>query len=93
MSGILLPYRNHLPRIAPDAFVAPNAALIGRVEVLAHANIWFGCTLRGDVGLIHQHDKSASYLSGLLTLGAVMLFGGFLALVSPHDTMRHETVA
>jgi carbonic anhydrase/acetyltransferase-like protein (isoleucine patch superfamily) len=53
MSGVLLPYRNHLPRIAPDAFVAPNAALIGRVEVLAHANIWFGCTLRGDVGLIH----------------------------------------
>ena len=30
-------------------FVAPNAALIGRVTLHSHASVWFSCVLRGDV--------------------------------------------
>jgi carbonic anhydrase/acetyltransferase-like protein (isoleucine patch superfamily) len=45
----LLPYRERLPRLAPDAFVAPGAVLVGDVEVGALASIWFGCVVRGDV--------------------------------------------
>jgi carbonic anhydrase/acetyltransferase-like protein (isoleucine patch superfamily) len=30
------------------AFVAPNACLIGRVELGEDASVWFGCVLRGD---------------------------------------------
>ena len=51
--GVLLPFRNHVPAIAPDAFVAANATLIGQVEIGARANIWFGCVLRGDLASIH----------------------------------------
>jgi len=51
--GVLLPFRNHLPTIATDAFVAVNATLIGEVEIGARANIWFGCVLRGDLASIH----------------------------------------
>jgi carbonic anhydrase/acetyltransferase-like protein (isoleucine patch superfamily) len=51
--GVLLPFRNHVPAIAPDAFVAANATLIGQVEIGARANIWFGCVLRGDLAPIH----------------------------------------
>jgi gamma-carbonic anhydrase len=51
--GMLLPFRNHVPAIAPDAFVAANATLIGQVEIGARANIWFGCVLRGDLASIH----------------------------------------
>src|ERR1051326_4122868 len=36
------------PRVDPDAFVAPTAALIGDVEVGAGSSIWFGVVLRGD---------------------------------------------
>jgi carbonic anhydrase/acetyltransferase-like protein (isoleucine patch superfamily) len=36
------------PRVHPDAFVAPTAALIGDVEVGPRASIWFGVVLRGD---------------------------------------------
>lgn len=36
------------PEIAPDAWVAPDAKLIGRVVLEAAASVWFGCTLRGD---------------------------------------------
>jgi carbonic anhydrase/acetyltransferase-like protein (isoleucine patch superfamily) len=50
--GVLLPFRNHLPVIAPDAFVAANATLIGQVEIGTRANIWFGCVLRADLASI-----------------------------------------
>jgi gamma-carbonic anhydrase len=51
--GSLLPFGNHVPAVASDAFVAPTATLIGEVEVGARANIWFGCVLRGDLAPIH----------------------------------------
>ena len=37
-----------LPDIAPDAWVADDANLIGRVVIGAMASVWFGATLRGD---------------------------------------------
>ena len=40
------------PRIAPDAFVAPTAAVIGNVEIGAESSVWFHCVLRGDTAPI-----------------------------------------
>ena len=37
-----------LPDIHPDAWVADDANLIGRVVIGAMASVWFGATLRGD---------------------------------------------
>jgi carbonic anhydrase/acetyltransferase-like protein (isoleucine patch superfamily) len=48
MGPLILPYRNILPRIDPTAFVAPNAVVIGDVEIGPRANVWFNCVLRGD---------------------------------------------
>jgi carbonic anhydrase/acetyltransferase-like protein (isoleucine patch superfamily) len=50
--GILLPFHDRMPRIAPEAWVAQTAVIIGDTEIDAHANVWFGCVLRGDVGPI-----------------------------------------
>jgi carbonic anhydrase/acetyltransferase-like protein (isoleucine patch superfamily) len=36
------------PQIAPSAWVAPDANLIGRVVLDSDSSVWFGCTLRGD---------------------------------------------
>ncbi|MDO5643593.1 MAG: gamma carbonic anhydrase family protein [Paracoccus sp. (in: a-proteobacteria)] len=36
------------PEIAPDAFVAPDAQIIGRVVIEPGASIWWGAVLRGD---------------------------------------------
>ncbi|WP_347266535.1 gamma carbonic anhydrase family protein [Paracoccus sp. (in: a-proteobacteria)] len=41
------------PQIAADAFVAPDAQLMGRVVLEAGASVWFGAVLRGDNELIH----------------------------------------
>jgi gamma-carbonic anhydrase len=45
---LILPYRDILPRIHQTAFIAPNAVVIGDVEIGAHANIWFNVVIRGD---------------------------------------------
>lgn len=50
--SLLLPFRNKRPRIAPEAWVAANAVVIGEVELAAGANVWFGCVLRGDIAAI-----------------------------------------
>ncbi len=46
------------PKIAPDAWIAPTAVLIGNVEIGPQASIWFGCILRGDTNLIRVGARS-----------------------------------
>ncbi|WP_226782243.1 gamma carbonic anhydrase family protein [Oceaniglobus trochenteri] len=36
------------PEIAADAWIAPDANVIGKIRVLGQGSVWFGCTLRGD---------------------------------------------
>ena len=36
------------PRLAPDAWVAPSADLIGDVRLGARASVWFGAVIRAD---------------------------------------------
>ena len=40
------------PQVAPDAWVAPTAAVIGDVRLGAGSSVWFGCVLRGDTNRI-----------------------------------------
>jgi gamma-carbonic anhydrase len=56
--ALILPFGPKLPRVAPDAFVAPNATLIGDVEIAEQASIWFGAVLRGDVGAIRVGPRT-----------------------------------
>ena len=45
------------PRIAPDAFIAPTAAVIGNVEIGAESSVWFHCVLRGDSNIIRVGQR------------------------------------
>ncbi len=47
---MLVEFEGYFPRVAPTAFVAPTATLIGNVTVSDGASIWFGAVLRGDQG-------------------------------------------
>lgn len=51
-SPLVLSHRGKTPVLAPDAFIAPTATLIGHVEIGAQASVWFGAVLRGDKGHI-----------------------------------------
>ena len=46
------PHLAKKPQISSEAFIAPNATVLGDVVVSAEASIWYGCVLRGDVGAI-----------------------------------------
>ena len=44
----------HAPRLCGEGhFIAPNAAVIGRVVMEENSSVWFACTLRADVEEIH----------------------------------------
>ena len=45
-------YKDLRPVIHPEAFVHPDAVIIGDVCIGARASIWPGCVLRGDQGSI-----------------------------------------
>lgn len=46
------------PNVHPEAFVAPNATVVGRVSLGREASVWYGCVLRGDVEPITVGDQS-----------------------------------
>jgi carbonic anhydrase/acetyltransferase-like protein (isoleucine patch superfamily) len=48
MPALIKPFEGATPKIAPDAFIAETAVVIGSVEVGAESSIWYGCVLRGD---------------------------------------------
>ena len=92
MSGpLILPWKGVLPRIAADAFIAPNAVLIGDIEIGSQASVWFNCTIRADVHfvrigarsniqdgtIIHESSKPLPTLigDGVLVGHAVILHG------------------
>src|ERR1700678_4097400 len=39
---------DHSPTVAPSAYVAPSASIIGNALLAEHSSVWFGATLRGD---------------------------------------------
>jgi len=50
--GLIMPYKGILPTIDADAFIAPNAVVIGDVAIGAKSSIWFNCVVRGDTNTI-----------------------------------------
>jgi Carbonic anhydrases/acetyltransferases, isoleucine patch superfamily len=54
----LLPYKGIYPKLGSRVFIAPNAVVIGDVEIGDDASVWFGCVLRGDVNVIRVGPRS-----------------------------------
>lgn len=76
-------YEDFLPDIAPTAFIAASADLIGRVSVADEGSVWYNATVRGDINeivigprsnvqdnaVIHVSDDLGTYLGELVTVG------------------------
>ncbi|MFM9034285.1 MAG: gamma carbonic anhydrase family protein [Mycobacterium sp.] len=45
---LIVSVRGRTPEIDPEAWVAPNAGLIGQVRLAARASVWFSATLRAE---------------------------------------------
>ena len=48
----MLPYGDKRPEVAPSAFVAPGAYVIGAVSLAEESSVWYGAVLRGDTEAI-----------------------------------------
>ena len=86
----LLTFDGKEPSVAPDAFVAPTAVLIGDVVVEEGASIWFGAVLRGDfdrivVGagssvqdncVLHTNEDLPTIIGPNVTVGHLSLLEG-----------------
>ncbi len=68
---LIMPWRGVSPRIAPTAFVAATAVVIGDVEIGEGSSIWFGTVVRGDVNHIrigarvNIQDGSVVHVTGM----------------------------
>ncbi len=83
-SGVpLYAFRGKRPVVAPDAWVAPTASVIGDVEIASGASVWFNATVRGDMAgvrigpgtsvqdncVIHTDEGSPTVIGANCTLG------------------------
>lgn len=55
---MLINYKGKVPKIHESAFIAPNATVIGDVELGENASVWFGTVLRGDIAPIRIGNNS-----------------------------------
>lgn len=53
----ILSVRGKTPQLGPNCFIAPNATLVGDIEMGADCSIWFNAVVRGDVNFIKMGDK------------------------------------
>ena len=51
-------FEKSIPEVHPDAWVASNATLIGKVKLEKNSSIWFNAVLRGDIELISIGENS-----------------------------------
>lgn len=85
---LILPFNGKTPRIHESAWIAPNATIIGDVEIGPDASVFYGVVLRGDVNAIrigarsNIQDNCVLHVDGdaPCTLGADVTVG-HLALV------------
>ncbi len=54
----ILPWNGVHPTIADDAFIAPNATVIGDTEIGALSSVWFNVVVRGDVNYIRIGERT-----------------------------------
>ncbi|HDH97436.1 MAG TPA: gamma carbonic anhydrase family protein, partial [Proteobacteria bacterium] len=56
--GRILAFAGRAPKIARDTFIAPDAVIIGDVEIGEGSSVWYGAIVRGDVNWIRIGRKT-----------------------------------
>jgi len=81
---VICSYKNLSPKIPKSVFVAPNATVIGDVEIGEESSIWFNAVVRGDVNPIrigactNIQDSSILHVTlqkAILTIGSNVTVG------------------
>ena len=54
---VILPIKGISPTIPASCFIAPNATIVGDVEMGEECSVWFNAVIRGDVNSIRMGHK------------------------------------
>lgn len=57
LMALILPVKGILPSIPESCFLAPNATIVGDVEMGEECSVWFNAVVRGDVNSIRMGNK------------------------------------
>jgi carbonic anhydrase/acetyltransferase-like protein (isoleucine patch superfamily) len=76
------------PKVAPDAFIAPTAAVIGDVEIGSETGIWFHCLVRGDMGIIRIGARTNIQDGTIIHIDS----GGLDTFIGDDVTVGHNAV-
>ena len=76
------------PKVAPDAFVAPTAAVIGDVEIGSETGIWFHCLVRGDLNIVRIGARTNIQDGTIIHVDS----GGLAAIIGDDVTVGHNAV-
>ena len=55
--ALILPVKGINPSIPTSCFIAPNATIVGDVEMGEECSVWFNAVIRGDVNSIRMGNK------------------------------------
>ncbi|WP_353138840.1 gamma carbonic anhydrase family protein [Pseudopedobacter sp.] len=78
MGPLILPVKGIEPKIGDACFIAPNATIVGDVQMGNECSVWFNAVIRGDVNSIKIGNKTniqdgvvihATYLKASTTIG------------------------
>ena len=88
-------YKEFTPEIGNKSWVAPNAEVIGRVQMGKDVSIWFGAIVRGDVHYITIGDRTnVQDLSVLHVTNAEpeIGFDGYPLIIGEGVTVGHKVM-
>ncbi len=88
MSGLIVPHKGFVPKVARSAFIAANATLVGDVEIGENASIWFGVILRGDGPGIRIGENSNLQDGTVVHVAA----RGLMTVVGRNVTVGHKAL-
>ena len=84
---LIVAIKGESPQVHPQAWVAPNAALIGRVSLAERASVWYSATLRAEFEPI-EIGAGSNIQDGV----TVHVDPGFPARIGAGVTVGHNAV-
>jgi gamma-carbonic anhydrase len=86
--GPLFTFEGVAPRVAPDAFIAPTASVIGDVVIGERSGVWFHCVVRGDTHFIRIGARTNIQDGTIVHVAA----GRFPCLIGDDVTVGHAAI-
>lgn len=84
---MLITFDKKKPQVAQNTFIAPNASIIGDVEIGPESSVWFGAVVRGDFSKITIGKRS-----NIQDLSLIHVTEGMPVVVGDDVTVGHRAI-